>query len=290
MNYNSAYGTLATATRDYYSFAGWFTAADGGSQVTESTVMGTSDVTVYAHWNLNPEQGWVLSSQVPSGAQITQTKYSYSLTETTESTSSSLSGWTQTGSYWNQTGSGTGYYGSFPSGWKSGYTVNAYGTSTAIKSSNPYSASETSTSKRTVSSGKWAGYVYWHWMYNVAYSTTTSRQISATKDSSGSLSFVYFYAFAHTTDAPYLDKLYQNKNTGLSVYNCNSILPSSAKKNAADGGAGNCRHFRFDYYSSTYTDYQKIFQYSRTTDQESTSYPSGNGISNIQQWVKYRAK
>ncbi|GEM_PF-2167194 len=46
----STYGTLPTPTRSYYKFLGWFTAATGGTQVSSSTVMGASNVTIYAHW------------------------------------------------------------------------------------------------------------------------------------------------------------------------------------------------------------------------------------------------
>ena len=303
VNYGAAIGTLPSGTRDYYRLAGWYTAASGGDQISANTTV-TKNITYYAHWTQNSVSDWVKASEVPSGAQIIEQKWTYTktvkTTQTKDSTSSPGSDWVQGSRVdWSKTGSGTAYYGSFPSGWKSGYSVNAYNTSTSISTSNPYKASETSTSKREVSTG-WAGYVYWHWMYNVAYSASnTSRQISPTKYSSSSLSFVYFYAFAHTTDAPYLDTYYQPQNTGLKCYNCNSILPSSAKKNAAEGGAGNLRHFRFDYYKSTYTDYAAVYRWTKTTttttnETSSSEVTAGtsNGvtISNVQKWVKYRPK
>ena len=46
------YGTLPTPTRDHYNFDGWFTAADGGSQVSSTTIMGIGDATIYAHWTI----------------------------------------------------------------------------------------------------------------------------------------------------------------------------------------------------------------------------------------------
>lgn len=50
--YGSPYGTLPTPTRAGYTFNGWFTAAEGGSEVTASTVLTESeDQTVYAHWS-----------------------------------------------------------------------------------------------------------------------------------------------------------------------------------------------------------------------------------------------
>ena len=41
--------TLPTATRDSYTFDGWFTAADGGDKVTTETPF-SADTTLYAHW------------------------------------------------------------------------------------------------------------------------------------------------------------------------------------------------------------------------------------------------
>ena len=53
LTYNSAYGTLPTPTRKGYAFTGWFTAASGGTKVSESTKMGTVNITIYAHWKAN---------------------------------------------------------------------------------------------------------------------------------------------------------------------------------------------------------------------------------------------
>ena len=52
----STYGTLATCTRNdannyRYTFAGWYTAASGGTQITSSTTVNLSGAqTLYAHW------------------------------------------------------------------------------------------------------------------------------------------------------------------------------------------------------------------------------------------------
>ena len=51
VTYGSTYGTLPTPTRTGYTFDGWFTAAEGGVQVTESTrVTITATQNLYAHW------------------------------------------------------------------------------------------------------------------------------------------------------------------------------------------------------------------------------------------------
>lgn len=49
-----AYGPLATTTRSGYTFAGWWTAASGGAEVTSgATVAITGAQTLYAHWTAN---------------------------------------------------------------------------------------------------------------------------------------------------------------------------------------------------------------------------------------------
>ena len=50
--YGHNLGTMPVPTRTNYRFLGWFTAPDGGDRVTASTVMGSKDMTVYAHWAL----------------------------------------------------------------------------------------------------------------------------------------------------------------------------------------------------------------------------------------------
>ena len=51
VTYGDIYNTLPTPTKTGYSFVGWFTARDGGSQILPTdTVMVTGSQTVYAHW------------------------------------------------------------------------------------------------------------------------------------------------------------------------------------------------------------------------------------------------
>ena len=54
ITYDASYGTLPTPVRDGYKFLGWFTAASGGTQVTEDTIVKTASAhTLYAHWQAN---------------------------------------------------------------------------------------------------------------------------------------------------------------------------------------------------------------------------------------------
>ena len=51
--YNTELGTLGTPTRTGYTFAGWFTEATGGTQISGTTKTPVSDTTYYAHWTAN---------------------------------------------------------------------------------------------------------------------------------------------------------------------------------------------------------------------------------------------
>ena len=50
VNYGATYGTLPTPTRSGHTFAGWYTAASGGTKVATTTKIGTANATIYAHW------------------------------------------------------------------------------------------------------------------------------------------------------------------------------------------------------------------------------------------------
>lgn len=116
VTFGTGYGTLPTPTRDYYTFGGWYTAASGGTKVTSSTVAnGSSNITLYAHWTINPERGWVVASELPTGAKITQEKWAYNLRTYTTSGSSSLSGWTKYDTQRTSWGSWSGWSTTNPS-------------------------------------------------------------------------------------------------------------------------------------------------------------------------------
>jgi uncharacterized repeat protein (TIGR02543 family) len=52
--YDTSYGSLAEPTRTGYSFAGWWSSASVGSQITADTIVSsTVDHTLYAHWEAN---------------------------------------------------------------------------------------------------------------------------------------------------------------------------------------------------------------------------------------------
>ena len=61
-------GSLPNAERDGYYFIGWYTAADGGSEVTASTVF-TKSTKLYAHWDKG-----VNITLSPMGGTVSQTR------------------------------------------------------------------------------------------------------------------------------------------------------------------------------------------------------------------------
>lgn len=274
-------GTLPTPSRDYYTFDGWYTEANGGTRVTSDTVYpNASNVVLYAHWTIHPLSGWVPASQVPAGASVVERKWTYTRTQTTESTSSTLTGWEQVGSYWNQVGTGSANYASFPEGFDQNHTIY---TSFAKA---PFTASETSTTKREVSNS-WTGYVYWHWMYSSStYSNNMERPIYNKKGIGPATKYNYttMQAVLSSIDHPQASSGYV-EGTGLTSYDVRSEFNTFA----VIGHTPRC--FRFDYYTSTYTDYQKVFQYMKVTNEESTTQiTSGGEISNVVEMVRYRTK
>lgn len=94
-------GTLANGAPIYYgdTLTVTYTRADyyriTSSGITSKTVTGNVTASeIYAAAELNPIRGWVKASEVPSGAQITERKWTYTLREYKESSSSTMSGYT----------------------------------------------------------------------------------------------------------------------------------------------------------------------------------------------------
>ena len=282
ITFNTPVGSLPTPTKDYSDFDGWF--LEDGTQVTSTTVFSTgSDQVVYAKWSDKSLSDWVPVSQVPESAEIVERKWSYHLVTTAESRDTGMSGFTQTGSYWVKSGSGSANYASFPSGFDTGNWIYTSFAKSA------YTASSSETAKREVAN-KWAGYVYYHWMYDTSYSNGVLNRAIYDRygwgPSNGYL-YKFFGAFLSSTNYPYQSNDYCNNLNKANYY--------VSDRTNWDSCQGALRWFRFDYYTSTYTDYYKMFQYKKEEDKESSTAVSegtvGNSvISNVQQWVRYRAK
>jgi uncharacterized repeat protein (TIGR02543 family) len=97
VTYDAAYGALATTSRTGYTFAGWFTAPTGGTEITAaSTVATASDHTLYAQWTANTytvtfnAQGG--SAAVPATLQV-DFGSAYGTLATTSRTGYTFNGW-----------------------------------------------------------------------------------------------------------------------------------------------------------------------------------------------------
>ena len=248
-----------------------------------TAIVVTGDVSsadIYAVAELNDVSGWVLASDVPADAQVINNKWSYILTTNTESRETSLAGYTRTGSYWVQSGSGSQNYSTaFPGGFDQTHSIY---TSFAKSAMSGY---ETETQKRDVSNS-WTGYVYWHWMYDTNKANGTSGRAIYNKKGNGpdnGFYYKYFGAFTSSKGDYSSDTGYCN-SLGIRNY----IVPERTSWNDCQGAT---RWFRFDYYTSRYTDYYKMFQYQKQENLESsTEVFASSTISNVQHWIQYRAK
>ena len=280
VTYSENYGTLPTPSRNYYEFLGWYTQAVDGNKITSNDVfMGNTDITLYAHWKIHDLSGWVPINNMPSDGQIVNRKWTYTEKSYKDSRNEYEPGYTLASSEWIWCGSNSRNYADFPSGFDTGnwYYQNW--------NSGAFGAYENNTSKRTVSNS-WSGYIYWHWMYDCGGSNAYTRAIwnQSGYCPANTYGYKYFGAFDSTT------------NYGVQGYNqyCNSCGMTTYKVTDRPSNAdsqGSYFWFRFDYYTSTYNDYYKLFHYYKEDNKESYSQPQQSStIYNITEWVQYRAK
>lgn len=259
--YGSKYGTLPTASRDFYSFNGWFTQSSGGSKVTEDTIFeGTSDSVLYAQWTDHPTSGWVLASQLPAGAKVVDTKWTYDLTSYTTSSSSSLSGWTQYDSSWVWSD-----YGSWSS-W----------------SKTQYSSSDSRKVEEKTVTDQAAYTSYKYWIYRTPNGNGWGTKGFSTSQGTCSVydEINITYALGVTDSANGCYGYYQSPNF------------SSKYANQWFSG-GSTWHAAVTHKEWRYADRSKVYTYyyKRTDGKEATYDPSGeSNVSNVQKWVKYIAK
>ena len=259
VNEGSGYGTLPTPRRDYYNFQGWYTAASGGTKVSSSTKMGASNITLYAHWTQKAASGWVLKSEAPSGAKITETKYSYTLREYTTSSSSSLSGWTKSG------------------------TTTAYGAEQGPVYSDPSGNGRKVRSEQYVKSTT-TKYKYYH-RYGTGYDVATGKT-GTIWGSDGSFGSGARHNITLTSQLT----VYSSNWVGIGVaayksYKCPTC--GATQPWFADGTTKTNNYAtRWYYQDPVYT-----YSFYRDVQKETTSDPTGKAnVSNVKTYVKYIPK
>lgn len=276
LSYGESYGTLPTPQKDYYTFDGWYTAVSGGSKVTSTTIMGDSDVTVYAHWTENSLSGWVLESDVPLGAQIVDQKWTYTKMDTDYFTSPPSDDWTKTGNYmWEAVDSKTHQYANFPSGFSTSDLLYKQYNKPA------FSSSVSSDTKREVSDPSHITYIYWHWNYTLRDSSPPDNRYIGSyygeKTPVGTVT--HFSAFELNENCGHTD------SKGATSDECYYY-------NTGNNDDVSWWWYRFSVYKQTYTDYKKVYEYIKVTENiESYSQViAGGEISNVQKYVRYRMK
>lgn len=151
--------------------------------------------------------------------------------------------WTSTEPVWEEVDGGSFYYADIPS------TVDMNHSVLKNMKTQSYTEYETETTKRVVTI-QWAGYVYWHWMYDTSASGTATRAIYHKKGTGPDNGYGYKYFFAFTsTKGDYKSDVYYCNSQNIRNY----IVNDQKTSNAECGGS--TRWFRFDYYICTYTDY-----------------------------------
>ena len=185
---------------------------------------------------------WVLESQVPAGTVITDVKYVYDYTSTTQSSSSSLEGWTKTGSSW-----AWGSWGSW-SDWSDKERIES--------------------DSRDVKTRKRYNYYRWSDSYNGSKGSKNETSILNTK---------YTYKIG--------DKLSSNGSGGYKLYHNSKGDYDSNGKNFHSVW----KRTKFETTQYKYRDRKKVYTYyyKKVETKESSSYPSGNNISNVRKYVRY---
>lgn len=266
-----ASGTLPAPTRDHYDFNGWFTAASGGTKVTADTVFTTSeDVNLYAQWTKKATSDWVLASNVPSGAEIVNTEWRYNLKTDIQSSSSSVSGYTQYNSSWVW-----GEYGSWSS-WSK----------TAVSASD----SRQIETKTVTDQAAYTSYRYYIWRtsdgwgYGTDGYYTGSKHGSCTKYDEINLTYqLPVYDSGLGTYGPYNSSMFSHNGDSYWFY------------------AGSDWHAAVTHTEYRYRDRSKVYTYYHTKTESKTSptaVSAGSNtsgtttttISNVQKWVRYIPK
>ncbi len=255
-------GALPTPTREGFIFEGWID-KDGMTVSPSMNSNSLEDQTLRARWRT---ADWVSASEVPVGATVENERWIYTLTERTTSTATSIDGWTQDSWEWQQTGSGTHIYTGYPSGFDTNHYVYSWYNKSAL------GAYENDTTKREVSGPSYRTHVYYHWCRGTdALNLNNDRSISTNWTST----YTTFDAFESGADGSYS---YYDSQDGQYVYTFHN----------RDCCGDSYWYFRFDVYEQNYVDYQKLFSYSKQTQQESyTEVSESDSISNVQHQVQY---
>lgn len=258
---NTELGTLPEPTRDFYDFLGWYTVKDGddiSNMVSSDTKYSdVKDIILYAHWKLKTEsKEWIRKDQLPSNAEVTNTKYTYTHRSYTSSSNSNISGWN--------------CYDKKRTGW-GGQQGPVY--------SDPSNGERNVWSENYVTSSNYKT-VYHYFRYSTGYTASGGSDKAGTKYGSNYYSYDLDYELTDTGSKgnySYGVKYYYNGRRYITVWRCN---PLTTQEWVSDNWGT-----RWYYQEPTYTYY-----FYKDESKESSTYPGTTDNSNIVEWVKYREK
>jgi len=258
------YGDVLSVT---YTKADFYTIQTKGA--TSITVTGNvTSSNIYATAKINDVTGWVKASEVPSGAQVINTKWSYTLREYGTNSASSVSGWTKYDTKRTSWGATQGPVYSDPSNGSRNVWSEKYVTSSNYKTVyNYYYYSKAET-------GYGTSYYPTNTYGKNKYSVTLDSELSKTGTT---------YKYNGYTIVQY--KMWHTNNTKYRyVYACyagEAPYEYKSQKWVSDNYGT-----RWYYQEPVYTYY-----YYRDLSKEATSDPTGqSNVSNVVKWVQYRAK
>lgn len=261
--YGSQYGTLPTPTRNGYTFTGWFTAASGGTKVSNTTTMGAGNVTVYAQW---APTNYTITYNLNGGTNPSGVATSYNITSSTITlptpsrngysfggwyTSSSLSGTAVTSIAKGSTGNKVFYAKWTPANYTISYNLNG-----GSVSGNPTSYNiETATF--TLKNPTKTGYTFTGW--TGSNGSTAQTSVSIAKGSTGNKSYTANW----------------RANTYTVAYNANGGSGTTASSSHTYGVAKTLTANAFTRTGYTFKGWNT------KADGSGTSYTNSQSVSNL---------
>ena len=234
---------------------------NAGNCVEPSSVIHTCTVCGHSFKTYDEDAYTEWTEEYPAGVEDelirSRTEYRYSDYETSTGSSSSKSGWTQTGSKWIKSSTGEMDY--VPSWYMSFSDYTGVGIDTSNSVYQKYnktavSASESSSKKVEINSNAIVGYVYYHWCRGNTYSAPQNKYVYAGKTTNDNGTFNTCHAFYGA--GALAGKYDPNNRHGDDAYyypNASCCLDSYW-------------FFAVPVYHQTWTTYNKEYSFERWTD------------------------
>lgn len=286
VEYEGVYSDLPIPERPYYTFEGWSEYVDGGNLIYNGdTVCNSNAHTLYANWKLNEvSDDWVLRSEAPFDAQIVDQKWGYTKTETMESYNGFEYGWDLKESYWYLINSGINKYAYFSPNYDNYEYYNIYDGFYMNYNNNAYFGYETIDTKLEIESEQINSYIFYHWI-------CSSLEYNPEGIDLKGMNLIGMYKnepiFNESGEYQGTADIWESFESEHTNYDLNNVIFFETE------------HSTYSYwwygvipvYTQTYSEYVKVYCYTRETYMESTTMVTDDyGISNVQEYVKYRIK